>query len=142
MNISYRYVLYVIKQFCELGILTKEKGMGYTISDLGPVSIISVSDLSAAYDHAPLWWGQDKDSKHNPIFIIPPITVEEVFEEVGEIKPEYETVAYFGRVVFWSAPLKTFSRTRWSKIVGSSLYDSITFRNSNTGTKLLQLTKL
>ncbi|WP_312106289.1 DUF1697 domain-containing protein [Lachnoclostridium sp.] len=125
-----------------MGILAKEKGMGYTISDLGPVSIISVSDLSAAYDHAPLWWGQDKDSKHNAIFIIPPITVEEVFEEVGEIKPEYETVAYFGRVVFWSAPLKTFSRTRWSKIVGSSLYDSITIRNSNTVTKLLQLTKL
>lgn len=107
-----------------------------------PVSIISVKDLSAAYEHAPLWWGQDKDSKHNAIFIIPPVTVEEVFEEVGEIKPEYETVAYYGRVVFWSAPLNTFSRTRWSKIVGSSLYDSITIRNSNTVIKLLQLIKL
>ncbi|ABX42136.1 DUF1697 domain-containing protein [Lachnoclostridium phytofermentans] len=107
-----------------------------------PVSIISVRDLSAAYDHAPSWWGQDKDSKHNAIFIIPPVTVEKVFEEVGEIKPEYETVAYFGRVVFWSAPLNTFSRTRWSKIVGSSLYNSITIRNSNTVIKLLQLAKL
>lgn len=106
-----------------------------------PVSIISVSDLSAAYDHSPLWWGQDKDSKHNAIFIIPPVTVEEVSKEVGEIKPEYETVAYYGRVVFWSAPLKTFSRTRWSKIVGSSLYDCITIRNSNTVIKLLQLAK-
>jgi uncharacterized protein (DUF1697 family) len=107
-----------------------------------PVSIISVRDLSAAYEHAPLWWGQDKDSKHNAIFIIPPVTVEEVFEEVGEIKPEYEAVAHYGRIVFWSAPLKTFSRTRWSKIVGSSLYDNITIRNSNTVIKLLQLAKL
>lgn len=106
-----------------------------------PVSILSVKELSAAYDHAPSWWGKDKDSKHNAIFIIPPVTVEEVFETVGEIKPEYETVAYYGRVVFWSAPLKTFSRTRWSKIVGSSLYDSITIRNSNTVIKLLELTK-
>ncbi len=106
-----------------------------------PVAIISVKDLSAAYDHAPLWWGQDKDSKHNAIIIIPPVTVEEVFEEVGEIKPEYEAVAYYGRVVFWSAPLKTFSRTRWSKIVGTSLYDSITIRNANTVIKLLQLVK-
>jgi uncharacterized protein (DUF1697 family) len=106
-----------------------------------PVVIISAKDLSAAYDHAPLWWGQDKDSKHNAIIIIPPVTVEEAFEEVGEIKPEYEAIAYYGRVVFWSAPLKTFSRTRWSKIVGTPLYDSITIRNSNTVIKLLQLVK-
>jgi CRP-like cAMP-binding protein len=34
MNVSYRHVLYVMKQFCELGILTKGKGIGYTISDI------------------------------------------------------------------------------------------------------------
>ncbi len=34
MNFSYRHVLYVIKKFCELGILTKEKGKGYIISDI------------------------------------------------------------------------------------------------------------
>lgn len=34
MNVSYRHVLYVIKKFCELGILTKEKGKGYVISDI------------------------------------------------------------------------------------------------------------
>lgn len=106
-----------------------------------PVSIVSVKDLSAAHDHAPQWWDQDKDSKHNAILIIPPTTVEEVFAEVGAIKPEYEKVDYFGRVIFWSAPIKTFSRTRWSKIVGSAVYDSITIRNANTIKKLLQLAK-
>jgi len=55
------------------------------------------------------------------IFILPPITVDEVFKEVGAIKPEYEKVDHYGRVVFWSAPIKTFSRTRWSKVVGSSV---------------------
>ncbi|AGK52271.1 DUF1697 domain-containing protein [Bacillus sp. 1NLA3E] len=104
-----------------------------------PVSIISVNDLIAALNHAPLWWGQDKDSKHNAIFVIPPTTVEEVIEDVGAIKPEYEKVDHYGRVIFWSAPIETFSRTRWSKIVGSSMYNSITIRNSNTVRKLLQL---
>lgn len=28
-----------------------------------PVSILSVKELSAAYDHAPSWWGKDKTSK-------------------------------------------------------------------------------
>ena len=106
-----------------------------------PVIILTVNDLRAALEHAPLWWGQDNDSKHNAIFVLPPITVDKVFEEVGVIKPEYEKVDYYGRVIFWSAPIKTFSRTRWSKVVGSPVYNSITIRNANTVKKILQLAK-
>jgi uncharacterized protein (DUF1697 family) len=104
-----------------------------------PVTIVSVKDLMAANNHAPSWWGQDAESKHNAIFVIPPTTVDEVFKEVGDAKPEYEKVAYYDRVIFWSAPISTFSMTRWSKVVGSSMYDSITIRNANTVKKLLQL---
>lgn len=103
--------------------------------------IISVRDLSAALDNAPSWWDQDSDSKHNAFFILPPTPVDEIFRKVGAIKPEYEKVDHYGRVVFWSAPIKTFSRTRWSKVVGSSVYNSITIRNANTVKKLLQLAK-
>lgn len=106
-----------------------------------PAIVIAVNDLFTAINHAPSWWDQDQDSKHNAIFILPPATVEEVYKEVGAIKPEYEKVAHFGRVIFWSAPIKTFSRTRWSKVVGSSVYVNITIRNANTVKKILQLTK-
>jgi uncharacterized protein (DUF1697 family) len=106
-----------------------------------PVTIVSAKDLSDALNNAPSWWNSDEDSKHNAIFVIPPVTAEEVFEQIGEMKPEYEKVDYYNRVIFWSAPIKTFSRTRWSKIVGSSVYDSVTIRNSNTVNKLLQLVK-
>lgn len=34
MNVSYRHVLYVIKQFCENGILAKDKEKGYKILDM------------------------------------------------------------------------------------------------------------
>jgi cAMP-binding proteins - catabolite gene activator and regulatory subunit of cAMP-dependent protein kinases len=34
MNVSYRHVLYVIKQFCENGILAKDREKGYIISDM------------------------------------------------------------------------------------------------------------
>jgi uncharacterized protein (DUF1697 family) len=104
-----------------------------------PVMIISARDLLEALDHAPLWWGQDKDSKHDAIFVMPSTTVEEVFQEVGAFKPEYEAVDYYGRVIFWSAPIKTISRTRLLKVVGTSVYDKITIRNSNTVKKLTQL---
>jgi len=104
-----------------------------------PVTILSVKDLREALNHAPLWWGQEETSKHNAIIVIPPVTVDEIFKEVGESKPEYEKVDYYGKIIFWSAPFETFSRTRWSKIVGTSAYNSITIRNANTVRKLLQL---
>lgn len=106
-----------------------------------PVFIIAVNELLTAFNHSPLWWGQDKDSTHNAIFIIPPITVDEVFNQVGATNPEYEKVDSYGKVVFWSAFVKTYSRTRWSKLVGTPLYDSITIRNANTVRKLSLLAK-
>lgn len=35
LNVSYRHVLYVMKQFREWGILVKNSGGGYTITDIG-----------------------------------------------------------------------------------------------------------
>jgi len=71
--------------------------------------------------------------------VLPPTTVEEVFEAVGEIKPQYEKVSSYGKVIFWTAPLKTFSRTRWSRIVEKSIYSQVTIRNANTAKKLMEL---
>lgn len=104
-----------------------------------PVVVLSHAELMTAVDHAPLWWDQDKDSKHNAIIVLPPLTAEEVMKGVGDIKPEYEKVDYFGRVIFWSAPVETFSKTRWSKVVGSKVYDQITIRNANTVKKVVAL---
>ncbi len=106
-----------------------------------PVAIISHSELSAALVSAPEWWDADSETEivHNAIFLIPPITVEDVFKSVGDAKEEYEKVAFFENVIFWSAPKETFSKTRWSKVASTSIYSYLTIRNSNTAKKLLQL---
>lgn len=123
-----------LKEKCEIIILGK---FNINIS----VMIISVDDLSEAVNNAPEWWGKDTESKHNTLFIVPPATVKEVFESVDSNKPEYERIDHFGRVIFWSAPILTYSITRLTKIVGASLYNSITIRNFNTVKKLVQLSK-
>lgn len=107
-----------------------------------PVAVISAQALTDALAHAPSWWNADKDSKHNAIFVIPPATPEAMCGQIGEIKPEYEQVDSYGSVIFWSAPAKTFSRTRWSKVAGSAAYGSITIRNANTAFKLAELARI
>ena len=114
-----------------------EKEFGFPIS----LSVIDAPALKEALEHAPKWWGVDPESKHNAIFVIPPATSDNIIAEAGAAKPEYESVSAYGNVIFWSAPLKTFSRTRWSKIVGTKAYQDITIRNANTANKLLDLVK-
>ena len=122
----------VLQQKCRQGIL---ESFGFSVE----VAVISAENLSEALRHAPKWWGTDREAKHMGIFSIAPATVQEVIAAVGAIKPEYEKVEHFGILIFWSAPLKTFSKTRWGKVAGTAAYHSITVRNANTTQKLLQL---
>jgi len=104
------------------------------------VGIITADELTEALKHAPVWWDDDPNSKHNALFVIPPMTTQEVCEEIGGIKPEYEKLGFYGNVIFWSAPLETFSRTRLTQIVRSKkAYNAITIRNANTTKKLGEL---
>lgn len=81
----------------------------------------------------------DTASKHNAIFIIPPATAEGIIADVGDINPEYEQLDFNCSLMFWSAKIETFSRTRWSKIVDKKSYQDITIRNFNTTRRLLEL---
>lgn len=93
-----------LKTRCEKAILNKF-GIGI------PVLVMSAQSFIEASQNAPDWWGNEPDTKHNAIFVLPPFTPEEVIREVGEAKPEYEKIGYSGNIIFWSAPIKTFSRT-------------------------------
>ncbi|QOX62419.1 DUF1697 domain-containing protein [Anoxybacterium hadale] len=118
--------------FCEE---TLKNEFGFPIRTM----VICEDDFQVAMAHAPDWWGDEPEVKHNVLFVIPPATGEGIVKEIGAIKPEYEKVGFYGALIFWSAPVKTFSRTRWSKIVGTRAYQDVTIRNSNTAKKLLEL---
>ena len=102
-------------------------------------AVISGEELIDALAHAPSWWGKDDQSKHNAIFVIAPKKTKDIMAEVGNAKIEYENVKAHHPIIFWSAPIKTFSRTRYSNIVGTKTYQFVTIRNANTAKKLLGL---
>jgi uncharacterized protein (DUF1697 family) len=105
------------------------------------VAVIEVGQFHRAVKQAPSWWNKQPDDKHNALFIIAPATAETVASIVGAPKDEYEKVHITEQLIYWTAPLKTFSRTRWSKIVSTAAYDSVTIRNANTVMKLAALTQ-
>ncbi len=106
-----------------------------------PVAVISQKELSEALNNAPPWWDihSDEEVIHQAIFLIPPVTMEEVCTAVGKAKPEYEQVGCYKDVIFWSAPRATLSKTRWYKIASSSVNSKVTIRNATTTKKLLLL---
>jgi uncharacterized protein (DUF1697 family) len=105
------------------------------------VCVVSGKELLEAEENVPDWWGMDSTCKHNAIFVLYPYSTEEIMKHVGEVKPEYEQIECFGQVIFWSAPIETFSRTRLSKVVSSAVYNRITIRNYNTFLKLIEMVK-
>jgi uncharacterized protein (DUF1697 family) len=118
---------------CE-GLIAERFGLSVT------VAVLAAAELKDALAHAPAWWGEAPDVKHNAIFVIPPATAAEICEEVGEAKQEYEKAARHGQVIFWSAPPATFSRTRWFAVVTQkALSQRITIRNHRTAYKLADL---
>ncbi len=102
-------------------------------------AVITAVELQKALDRAPTWWDKDSSAKNNALFVIAPASTDEIMKEVGEAKPEYEKVAAREPIIFWTAPLKTFSRTRYSNIVKTKAYKSVTIRNANTIKKLADL---
>ena len=50
-----------------------------------PVFVLEQGKLKVILEHAPIWWGSDdKIIYDNLIFMIPPVTFKEVFEEIGD----------------------------------------------------------
>ena len=105
-----------------------------------PACVLSAADLTMSLAHAPEWWNAAPYERHDAFFVIPPMTAEVLCAYVGATREEYERIRYHGRIIFWSAPLATFSRTRWSKISkDKAKYRTLTVRNANTALKLAEL---
>lgn len=119
-------------ELCEDAI---EKQFGFHVA----CAVVAATELFEALQNAPKWWSDGSDAKHNAFFVIAPKKAEEIIAEIGEAKQEYERVAAHHPIIVWSAPIKTFSRTRYSKIVGTKTYQSVTIRNASTTCKLAEL---
>ncbi len=103
-----------------------------------PIFVILQSDLLDILSHAPTWWGNDnKEIYDNLIFIMPPVSFKDVFDEIGEPKEELEQIENYRDAIFWSFKLKFYQKTNWwSKTINAQISNKLTIRTANTVRKI------
>lgn len=106
-----------------------------------PVYVMKEDELAELFKNKPDWWGnQDKDIYDNIIFIIPPYTFKQVYNELGNPKEEYEKIQEYKNNIFWSYDLKNYRKTNWwAKTASTDIKDFITIRTANTMRKVLEI---
>lgn len=104
-----------------------------------PVLVVLQKDLEEALSHAPDWWGDDnKEIYDNIIFLMPSLSYEMFYDEIGELKEEYEKACHYKNVIFWSFSRKDYQKTNWwSKTASANVSDKITIRTAGTVRKIV-----
>ncbi len=103
-----------------------------------PVFVISKEDLESILHNAPDWWGnENKEIYDNLIFIMPPATFADVFNEIGEPKEGLEQIQDYKNAIFWSFSRKDYQKTNWwSKTASANIGSKLTIRTANTVRKI------
>lgn len=106
-----------------------------------PVFVISKEELEDILHNIPDWWGnENKEIYDNLIFIMPPATFAEVFNEIGEPKEELEKIKRYKEVVFWSFSRKDYQKTNWwPKTASANISNKLTIRTANTVRKIAKM---
>lgn len=104
-----------------------------------PVFVISSEELENILHHAPDWWGnENKDIYDNLIFIMPPATFRDIYDEIGEPKDELEKIKEYKETIFWSFSRKDYQKTNWwSKTASATISKQLTIRTAKTVKKIV-----
>ena len=99
----------------------------------------TIDELKEILDNAPHWWGDDnKGIYDNLIFVIPPLSSKDVYDEIGDPKAEYEKIHSYNNAIFWSFIRKDYRKTNWwPKTASSDVSQKITIRTANKVRKIV-----
>ena len=112
-----------------------KKTFGLTV----PTLVLSQAQLQAVIDDIPAGWLENGEWKYNYLFLKPPFDMQQVVDDIGELKPDIEAMTTGKDVLYQSMLIKAFGRTTAGKLVYKPSYKIITIRNHNTVTKLLAM---
>lgn len=102
--------------------------------------LLSQPDFLAGLAQVPTWWGTDPNLRHNALFKLNTYEPANDSWLTNQVTADYDQVLVTPNMIFWTSTLKVnFSRSFYSKIMGTPFYKQTSARNYNTTTKLKQL---
>lgn len=102
--------------------------------------LLTQPEFLADLAQAPDWWGADDTLRHNALFKLN--TYDDAHDSwlTDHITADYDQVLIMPNVIFWTSTLRThFSRSFYSKIMGTPFYQQTSARNYKTTNKLKQI---
>lgn len=100
------------------------------------VVVIDQPSYSAMMETAPAGYGQKEGWKYNVLFLIPPYDISEIVSDIGELKPDIESMTIGDGVIFQELLFTSFGKTTGGKLASRNSYQKMTVRNWNTARKL------
>lgn len=99
--------------------------------------LLSEPEFLADLALAPDWWGADPQLRHNALFKLNTYDPSHDSWLREHVTADYDQILITPNVIFWTSTLRVhFSRSFYSKIMGTSFYRQTSARNYNTTTKL------
>ncbi|MDB5165790.1 MAG: hypothetical protein JWM00_680 [Candidatus Saccharibacteria bacterium] len=103
------------------------------------VVVIDESHYRNIVKNVPQGWGEKLDWKYNMLFLIPPYDIDVIRADIGELKPDIETMKIGEGIIYQAILFTAFGRTTGGKLASRVSYKKMTIRNWNTTRKLLEL---
>ncbi len=86
----------------------------------------------------PKGWGEKEGWKYNSLFLIPPCNIDEIMDDIGELKSDIEVVVAGDGFIYQALLFTSFGKTTSGKLASRGSYKKMTIRNWNTSRKLLE----
>ncbi|MDR2839863.1 MAG: DUF1697 domain-containing protein [Paludibacter sp.] len=105
------------------------------------IAILTLSEMTEIICEKPEKFGEDNyNYKYDVVFLIEPLTANEAIKKF-EPKEGVDKIEQGTNVLYFSRLQAEYTKSRLSKIAGSSIYKNISIRNWNTTEKLYELMK-
>lgn len=102
------------------------------------VVIRSEKELRTIAENVPSSWKNETDIRCYVAFVREPATVEDVFSQM-ETREDIDTKDAGEHVVYMTTKMEGLTKSRFSKLAGTKIYQDITIRNYNTLKKIIFL---
>jgi len=116
-----------------------EKVLSERFNYRSKVVIVSQKQLEKIVSNAPQGFGSDTDSfRYDVYFLKNPLTADEVIKSI-KLKEGVDAIYPSNLVVYASKLISKASQSRLTRMISLPIYQSMTIRNWNTTTKLLEI---